>query len=148
MNTDGHGLGSLGLSVLVLVLVRSAAALVLNMRDPCFRDRVQLAYACLSVATRRHVTASDANPRSHGATNSQSRNATACVVAQLEESTAQVRGQRFCRCDQALKVFYHGRTPGKAASDRQAAVGWLAFEFSHLTRCNFTGRSTQVSSRN
>ena len=72
---------------LALVLVRSSAALVLNMRAPRFRDRVQLAYLCLSVATRRHVTASDANPRSRGGGNSQSRNATACVVVQINEST-------------------------------------------------------------
>ena len=37
--------------------------------------------------------------------NLQSRNATACVVGQIKESTAQVRGQRFCRCDRALKFF-------------------------------------------
>jgi hypothetical protein len=91
--------------VLVLVLVLSVAVLVLNMRAPRFRARVQLAYSCLSVATRRHVTASDANPRSHGVTNSQSRNATACVVGQINEFTAQVRGQRFCPCDRALKFF-------------------------------------------
>jgi hypothetical protein len=45
----------------------------------CFAIQSQPAPARLSVATRRHAKASDANPRSPRGTNSRSRTATACV---------------------------------------------------------------------
>ena len=49
----------------------------------CFAIQSQRAPVCLSVATRRHAKASDANPRSPRGTNSQSRNATACANLQI-----------------------------------------------------------------
>jgi hypothetical protein len=51
----------------------------------CFLIQPPRDPACLSVATRRHAKASDANPRSQCGTNSQSRNATPYVSVQIND---------------------------------------------------------------
>ena len=60
---------------------------------PCLAIHQQRDDFCLSVATRRQVTASDANPRSRGGMNLQSRHATAYVSLRIDESTAKVCGR-------------------------------------------------------
>jgi len=52
----------------------------------CFAIHLRRDDASLSVATRRHVTASDANLRPRGGMSSQSCNATSCVSVRIDES--------------------------------------------------------------
>ena len=81
--------------------------------------------ACLSVATRRHAKASDANPRSRGGTNSQSRNTTAWVSLRINKSAEKVSDQGDCnwegetvlspqrvafRSVETNVLLFHGRT--------------------------------------